>query len=78
MESAGWDARYAAAEGLVWGAEPNRFVVAEVSGLAPGRALAAQRGVPVRWEIADLTAWTPPADGGTRDALDTVVVAQRP
>jgi SAM-dependent methyltransferase len=33
-----WDARYAAAE-LVWSAEPNRWVAAEIDGLAPGRAL---------------------------------------
>ena len=38
MDSHAWDARYAAAE-LVWSAEPNRFLVAEVSDLAPGRAL---------------------------------------
>ena len=33
-----WDERYAGDE-LVWTAEPNRFLVAEVDGLAPGRAL---------------------------------------
>jgi SAM-dependent methyltransferase len=33
-----WDDRYAAAE-LVWSAEPNRFVEAEVGDLTPGRAL---------------------------------------
>ena len=33
-----WDDRYASAE-LVWSAEPNRFVAAELSELAPGRAL---------------------------------------
>jgi SAM-dependent methyltransferase len=33
-----WDRRYAEKE-LVWSAEPNRFLVAEVSGLLPGRAL---------------------------------------
>ena len=38
MESQEWDQRYAAAE-LVWTAEPNRFVVAELQDLAPGRAL---------------------------------------
>jgi hypothetical protein len=32
------DERYAAAE-LIWIAEPNRFLVTEVNGLAPGRAL---------------------------------------
>ena len=38
MDEAGWDERYAAAE-LIWTAEPNRFVVAELTGLPPGRAL---------------------------------------
>jgi SAM-dependent methyltransferase len=38
MEPDTWDARYAAAE-LVWSAEPNRFLVAEVGDLSPGRAL---------------------------------------
>ena len=38
MESEEWDRRYAGAE-LVWTAEPNRFVVAELRDLAPGRAL---------------------------------------
>jgi len=33
-----WDKRYAGKE-LVWTAEPNRLVAAEVGGLAPGRAL---------------------------------------
>jgi 2-polyprenyl-3-methyl-5-hydroxy-6-metoxy-1,4-benzoquinol methylase len=33
-----WDARYAATD-LVWGLEPNRWVVAETGGLPPGRAL---------------------------------------
>jgi SAM-dependent methyltransferase len=33
-----WDERYAGAE-LVWTAEPNRFLVAETSGLEPGSAL---------------------------------------
>ncbi len=38
MDSAAWDARYAAQE-LVWSAEPNRFVVEELADLPPGRAL---------------------------------------
>lgn len=38
MDSNAWDARYAGAD-LVWSAEPNRFLVAEVADLAPGRAL---------------------------------------
>ena len=33
-----WDRRYAGSE-LLWSAEPNRFLVAEVTGLPPGRAL---------------------------------------
>jgi SAM-dependent methyltransferase len=33
-----WDARYAQVD-LLWSARPNRFLVAEVSGLEPGRAL---------------------------------------
>jgi SAM-dependent methyltransferase len=33
-----WDRRYAGVENL-WSAKPNRFLVAEVEGLAPGRAL---------------------------------------
>ena len=38
MDSRGWDARYAATD-LVWSAGPNRFLVAEIADLAPGRAL---------------------------------------
>jgi SAM-dependent methyltransferase len=38
MDHRVWDQRYAAAE-LVWTAEPNRFMVAEVDGMAAGRAL---------------------------------------
>jgi ubiquinone/menaquinone biosynthesis C-methylase UbiE len=38
MDDRFWDKRYAAAE-LIWTAEPNRFLVAEVHGSAPGRAL---------------------------------------
>ena len=38
MDSAHWDERYAGRE-LVWTSEPNRFLVQEVDGLAPGRAL---------------------------------------
>jgi len=38
MSSKDWDRRYAA-EGLVWGAGPNRLFAAEVAALAPGRAL---------------------------------------
>lgn len=38
MDSAAWDARYAASE-LVWSAAPNQFVEAECADLPPGRAL---------------------------------------
>jgi SAM-dependent methyltransferase len=38
MDAAAWDERYRAAE-LVWGAPPNRWVVDELSGATPGRAL---------------------------------------
>jgi SAM-dependent methyltransferase len=38
MKSQDWDQRYATTE-LVWGAGPNRFLVAEVNGLPLGRAL---------------------------------------
>ncbi|WP_459983526.1 class I SAM-dependent methyltransferase [Nocardioides sp. AN3] len=38
MDASGWNERYAATE-LVWSAEPNRFVAAEVADLAPGRAV---------------------------------------
>ncbi|HLL67429.1 MAG TPA: methyltransferase domain-containing protein [Micromonosporaceae bacterium] len=38
MDAEAWNERYAA-EALVWSAEPNRFVISELGGLAPGRAL---------------------------------------
>jgi SAM-dependent methyltransferase len=38
MDSHAWDDRYAADE-LVWSAEPNRWVEAELAGQEPGRAL---------------------------------------
>lgn len=38
MDAAEWDSRYAGTE-LVWGSGPNRFVAAELSGLAPRSAL---------------------------------------
>lgn len=38
MQREDWDRRYAAVESL-WAAKPNRFLVAEVSSLSPGRAL---------------------------------------
>jgi SAM-dependent methyltransferase len=38
MQREDWDRRYADAD-LLWSAEPNRFLVAEATSLAPGRAL---------------------------------------
>ena len=38
MKREDWDRRYSEAE-LLWSAKPNRFLVAEVSELEPGRAL---------------------------------------
>jgi 2-polyprenyl-3-methyl-5-hydroxy-6-metoxy-1,4-benzoquinol methylase len=38
MDREEWDRRYAGSD-LLWSAEPNRFLVAEVAGLAAGRAL---------------------------------------
>lgn len=38
MDREAWDERYRGSE-LLWTAEPNRFLVAEASGLEPGRAL---------------------------------------
>lgn len=38
MDANAWDFRYRESE-LVWGAEPNRFVAAEMSAAEPGRAL---------------------------------------
>ena len=38
MDAEGWDRRYEGSD-LLWTAEPNRFLVAEVAGLEPGRAL---------------------------------------
>ena len=38
MRSDEWDGRYADSE-FLWTVEPNRFVVQEISGLQPGRAL---------------------------------------
>jgi SAM-dependent methyltransferase len=39
VDSSAWDTRYANTPGLVWSAEPNRFVVESVAGLDPGSAL---------------------------------------
>ncbi len=105
MDASAWDERYRGAE-LVWGAEPNRFLVEEVAGMPAGRALDAacgegrnalwlaaagwettgvdfseagverarsladRAGLSVTFEVADLTAWQPPAQ-----AYDLVLVA---
>ena len=104
MERQDWNRKHGEA-GLLFGAEPNRFLVAEAAGLAPGRALdlacgsgrnavwlaaqgwsvlgvdfagvaldqaralAADRGVEVAFDDADLREWAPPAR-----AFDLVVV----
>lgn len=39
MDSAAWDARYAAAHDHLWGTEPNRFVREQCGSLTPGDAL---------------------------------------
>jgi len=100
MDHRDWDDRYREKGGLLWTAEPNRFVVEVVEGLTPGTvfdlaggharnavwlaergwdptmvdwsevaieqgaALAAERGVTVHFERADLLEWEPsrPAD----------------
>jgi SAM-dependent methyltransferase len=50
MDAEAWDARYRDSE-LVWSAGPNQFVEAELTGLAPGRAvdLAAGEGRNAIW-----------------------------
>ncbi|WP_329310059.1 class I SAM-dependent methyltransferase [Streptomyces sp. NBC_01262] len=50
MDAAGWDERYRGS-GLVWAAEPNRFVEQELAGLPAGRAvdLAAGEGRNAVW-----------------------------
>ncbi|MEX2621816.1 MAG: class I SAM-dependent methyltransferase [Egibacteraceae bacterium] len=70
MMSAGdWDARYRDAE-LLWTAEPNRFVAAELDGIAPGRALdvAAGEGRNAVW-LAE-RGWTVTAVDFSPVALD--------
>jgi SAM-dependent methyltransferase len=50
MDAESWDRRYAETD-LVWSAEPNRFVAAELARLPPGRAvdLAAGEGRNALW-----------------------------
>jgi SAM-dependent methyltransferase len=43
-EAAEWDARYSEGDGAKWSGRPNGRLVAEVAGLAPGRALDAGCG----------------------------------
>jgi SAM-dependent methyltransferase len=38
-QAAEWDARYSERDGTMWSGQPNGRLVAEVTGLAPGRAL---------------------------------------
>ncbi|OFW67277.1 MAG: hypothetical protein A2Z12_06085 [Actinobacteria bacterium RBG_16_68_21] len=95
MDHRDWDDRYREKGGLLWTAEPNRFVVQVVEGLTPGtaydlaggharnavwlaergwactvvdwsevaldqgRQLAADRGVSIEFERADLLEWEP-------------------
>lgn len=80
MDAGAWDERYAAAE-LVWSAEPNQFVAAELADLPPGRALdlaagegrnaiwLARRG----WEVTAADFSQVALDKGRRLAGDTPV-----
>jgi SAM-dependent methyltransferase len=80
MDATAWDARYAASD-LVWSAEPNRFVEAELTDLPPGRALdlaagegrnaiwLARRG----WDVTAVDYSQVGLDKGRRLAGDTAV-----
>src|SRR5680860_996126 len=54
MDAAHWDERYAKAE-LEWGTDPNHFLVQEIDGMEPGRALdlAAGEGRNAVWLAAE-------------------------
>lgn len=69
VDSSDWDERYAAAE-LVWGAEPNRWLVRETAGLTPGAALdlGAGEGRNSMWLAAQ--GWRVTAVDFSRVALD--------
>ena len=69
MDAQGWDERYAASE-LVWSAEPNVFVAAELADLEPGRALdlAAGEGRNAIWLAR--RGWTVTAADFSQVALD--------
>src|SRR3954451_24748933 len=70
MDAAAWDERYAAT-GLVWGAEPSRFVVAEMADVRPGRALdlAAGEGRNAIWLA--VRGWRVTAGDFSAVAIDT-------
>ena len=70
MDGEAWDRRYAGRE-LIWTAEPNRSLVAETEGLAPGRAidLACGEGRNALWlagAAGRQRAWISPASGCKR------------
>ncbi|HEY2042616.1 MAG TPA: class I SAM-dependent methyltransferase [Jatrophihabitans sp.] len=69
MDSDAWDARYAASE-LVWSADPNRWVAAELAELRPGRALdlATGEGRNAIWLAS--RGWTVTAADFSKVALD--------
>jgi hypothetical protein len=68
------DERYAAAE-LIWTAEPNRFLVAEVTDSAPGRALDLD-GLVI--DKAERVRRAVQAGQGTVGAIDALVRAHDP
>jgi SAM-dependent methyltransferase len=70
VDATDWDARYAAAAELEWGAEPNRWVAAELADRPPGRALdlAAGEGRNSLW-LASL-GWTVTAVDFSETGLD--------
>jgi SAM-dependent methyltransferase len=69
VDAQAWDERYAASE-LVWSAEPNVFVAAELADLPPGRALdlAAGEGRNAIWLAR--RGWTVTAADFSQVALD--------
>lgn len=69
MDAAAWDERYAATP-LLWGAEANRWLIAEAADLPPGRALdlAAGEGRNAVWLAA--RGWTVTAVDFSATALD--------
>ena len=86
MDREDWNRRYASAE-LVWTAEPNRFLVAEVGGLPAGSALdlgagegrnavwLAQQG----WQVTAVNAGTQRwSEWGTEQVTSNFVIANEP